>query len=140
MARDLTVPVRQFTVTALAEPGAVADIVGARVYGTAVPAPPLWPFVRMDLPVATPDTDGCGGQASSYALRVHAFAKGDDERAVGQLAAAIASVLDERTGIAVVEPEAFVRDTVWTGTEIFRDTAEVNGWHGVVSMTAFVSG
>lgn len=139
MARDLTVEVRQFTVTALAAAAGVASIAGSRVYGPSEPDNPEWPFVRTDLPDVVPESDGCGG-GTRYGFNVHAFAKGDDERPVGQLAAAIAAAVDELSGELDDSPPAWMRDMVWGGTRIFRDVDEVDGWHGVIKVTAFVSG
>lgn len=121
-------------------PTAVAALAEDRVYGPSVPDAPGWPFVRVDLPVVTPDSDGCGPNASRYTFNVHGFAKGDDERNAATLGAAISSVLDELSGIIVVDPEAAITDTVWTATQVFSDTAEANGWHAVVSVYCLVSG
>jgi hypothetical protein len=142
MARDLSVEVREFVVAAMGAPAlsATAAIADDRVYGPSAPDVPGWPFVRTDLPVATPDSDGCGRNASRYTFNVHGFAKGDDERNAAQLGAAIAADLDELAGIIVVAPEAAITDTVWTGTQVFRDTAEAKGWHAVVSVYCLVSG
>lgn len=139
-ARDLSVPVRQFTVARLATDLAVAALAGSRVYGPSEPDNPVWPFVRMDLPDVVPESDGCGG-GTRYGFNVHAFAKGDDERSVGQLAAAISAALDDTSAqITGVVPDAWVQDMLWRGTEIRRDIDEVNGWHAVVRMSVLVSG
>jgi hypothetical protein len=139
VARDLTVQVRQFVVEALASTIAVSAIVGDRVFGPAEPDNPEWPFVRMDLPDVVPDNDGCS-DGSRYGFNLHAFAKGPDERAVGQLAAALAAGVDELSGDMTVVPPAYVRDTFWNGTELRRDVDEVDGWHGVIRVSCFVSG
>jgi hypothetical protein len=141
MARDLSIPVREFIVSSLAEAGSLTQaIAGSRVYGPSVPKEPVWPWVRMDLPTVGPDrTAGCGDN-SRYAFNLHGFAKGDDERNAAQLGAALAADVDELAGIIVVDPAAAVTDTVWTGTQVFRDTAEPNGWHAVVSCYCRVSG
>lgn len=140
MARDLSVPVRQFVVEALASTIGVSAIVGDRVYGPAEPDNPTWPFVRMDLPDVVPESDGCGGNGTRYGFNLHGFAKGADERAVGQLAAALASAVDELSGDMGLTPDAYVRDTFWNGTELRRDVDEVDGWHGIVRVSCFVSG
>lgn len=140
MQRDLSVAVRSFVVTALADDTAVAALTAERVYGPSPPATPQWPFIRSDLPAVTPDPDGCGPNGQRYTFNVHGFAKGDDERTAGQLANAMVARLDELSGILVdVDPEAAITDTVWTGTQIFRDTPEPNGWHAVVSIYCRVS-
>lgn len=142
MARDLSVEVREFVVAALAADTAVAAFTGPRVYGPSVPESPDWPFIRADLPVVVPDPDGCGGDATRYTFNVHGFAKGDDERNAARLGAAMADLLDELAGLIVgaPDPEAAITDTVWTATQVFRDTPEVNGWHAVVSVYSRVSG
>lgn len=139
MARDLTIEVREFVVAALAADTAVAAIAGSQVYGPSVPSKPSWPFVRVELPVVTPEFEGCGGQSSRYTFNVHGFAKGDDERPCAQLAAALSERLDELSGILVVNPLATLNDTMWTATQVFRDTPEVDGWHAVVSVYCRVS-
>jgi hypothetical protein len=139
LARDLTVPVRQFVVEALSSTAAVSGIVGDRVFGPAEPDDPQWPFVRMDLPDVVPESTGCG-DSTRYGFNLHAFAKGPDERAVGQLAAVLAAAIDELWGNLDVDPPAEVRDTFWNGTELRRDVDEVDGWHGIVRVSCFVSG
>ena len=145
MARDLSIEAREFYVEALATAPAVMGIVktgddAARVYGPSEPDTPVWPFVRVDPPVVTPDSDGCGPNASRVTFRAHGFAKGDDERNAARLGAALSATLDELAGVIVADPEAAITDTVWTGTEVFRDTAEADGWHAVVSVYGRVSG
>jgi hypothetical protein len=105
-----------------------------------VPDTPQWPFVRTDLPVVTPDNDSGGTNAARYTFNIHGFAKGDDERNAARLGAAIAADMDELAGIIVADPEATISDTVWTGTQVFRDIAEANGWHAVVSVYCRASG
>lgn len=142
--RDHSVAVREFVVAAMAAtnpaPTPVRDIAEGRIYGPSVPDEPVWPFVRTDLPVVTPDPDGCGPNATRYTFNIHGFAKGDDERNAALLGAAIAELVDELAGVIVDDPEAAITDTVWTGTQVFRDTAEANGWHAVVSVYCRVSG
>ena len=142
MARDLSVQVRQFVVAALADHPAVAALAGDRVFGPAETDGPTWPFVRMDLPDVVPDSDGCG-DGTRYGFNLHGFAKGADERNVGKLAAALALAVDELSGelpVEVGDQPAYVRDTFWNGTELRRDVDEVDGWHGVVRVSCFVSG
>lgn len=139
MARDLTVAVREFVVAALAAAAPIIAIAGPRVYGPSVPANPGWPFIRVDLPVVNPEPDGCAN-ASRYTFNVHGFAKGLDERAAASLGAAVSAFLDELSGVIVVAPEAVITDTVWTATQVFRDTATTDGWHAVVSIYCRVSG
>jgi hypothetical protein len=142
VARDLAIAVREFVVEALATAPEVMAEAGnpARVYGPSVPAHPVWPFVRVDLPVITPDPDGCGPNGSRYTFNAHGFARGDDERNAARLGAAMSHVLDELAGIIVADPEASMSDTVWTATQTFRDTPEADGWHTVVSVYSRVSG
>jgi hypothetical protein len=121
-------------------PTATRAIAGDRIYGPSVPDAPEWPFVRTDLPVVTPDPDGCGPHASRYTFNIHGFARGDDERSAARLAAAILADVDELAGVIVANPEAAISDTVWTGTQVFRDIPEPNGWHAVVSVYCRVSG
>jgi hypothetical protein len=135
VARDLSVEVRQAVVTRLR----AAPLADGRAYGPAPRTNPVWPFIRLDLPTVTPVPGSCD-DGSRYEFNVHAFAKGDDERAASGLAAAIAASLDGFTVRLVDEPEAWLQDLVWTGTQVFRDTDEENGWHGVVRLRAEVSG
>lgn len=141
MARDLTISVREAVVEAMSSATVLTDDLGVedRVYGESPPDRPAWPFIRMDLPVVAPDFDGCG-DASLYSFRIHAFAKGEDSRAAATLQSAIVEVLDGLNGNIVVNPEAVLKDTLWTGSRVFRDTEEVNGWHGTADFECRVSG
>ena len=142
MARDLSVEVREAIVERLNTPGSatLAKLTEPRAYGPSLPKELVWPFTRTDLPVVTPDPDGCGPGGTRYTFRVHGFAKGNDERNGAQLGAAIAADLDEFAEVIVADPEAAITDTVWTGTQVFRDTDEADGWHAVVSLYCRVSG
>ena len=138
---DLSVEVRELVVAAMsatAPASAVQLICADRIYGPSAPPTPQWPFVRTDLPVVTPDPNGCGPNSTRCTFNVHGFAKGDDERAGAALGKAIMETLDELAGQVVASPEAVVTDTVWTGTQVFRDTAEANGWHAVVSFYCLI--
>ena len=140
MARDLSGEVRDFVVRALNGGNPVKSLLGdGRAYGPSAPADPPWPFIRVDLPVIVPERNGCG-DGSRYTFRVHGFAKGDDETNAAALGGGIASQLDELAGDMDVDPPATVTDTVWTGSQVFRDTASVDGWHSVVSVIVRVSG
>lgn len=139
MARDLAVEVRQAVVAALKGNTATAAIVSTNVFGPATPSPPPWPFIRVDLPIVTPDYDGCS-DASRYRFNVHAFAKGADERAAGRLSAAVSAALDGLSGQLVLTPAAWLQDVRWTGTQLLSDTDEANGWHGVIACDARVAG
>jgi hypothetical protein len=142
MARDLCVEVRQAVVTALNDAGSRTRAImqEARAYGPDEPDEKVWPFVRTDLPTIAPDFEqGCGDN-STVSFRVHGFAMGPDERNVGALAAAISADLDGLTAQLVVAPEATLADTLWTGTQLMRDTAQQNGWHAAVSIRCEVAG
>lgn len=140
MVRDLSVEVREFVVKAMADAAPVAALTGPRAYGPSVPESPDWPFILTDLPVVTREPDGCGENASRYTFNAHGYAKGDDERPAARLGAAMAAALDELSGVIVVAPEAAIIDTVWTSTQVFRDTTSVDGWHAVVRVYCLVSG
>lgn len=149
MARDLTEQVREFVVEAISTAAPAASVAASveppllatSNYGPAVPENPPWPFTHADLPVVAPDYEpgGCSDN-TRYTFRVHGFAKGVDERNAARLGAALASVLDELSGVLDAVPEAVITDTVWTGTQVFRDTASNDGWHAVVSVYCLVSG
>lgn len=140
MARDLGVPVRQAIVTRLNAAGSLTRaITEGRAYGPAEPPDPVWPFVRVDTPLITPDFDGCG-DASAYTFRVHGFAIGEDERSAGALGAAISADLDGLEGVLVEDPPAYLKDTVWTATQLLRDTAKEDGWHAAVTVNCTASG
>lgn len=141
MARDLAVPVRQAIVTRLNTDGTQTKaLTGGRAYGPAEPDNPAWPFVRVDLPVVTPAYEGCGGDDSRYSFTVHGFAAGPDERAAGALAAAISADLDGYEVELVPAPTAYLQDTVWTGTQLLRDTARTDGFHALVRIDVRVAG
>lgn len=140
MARDLSVDVRRAMVTALNAAGSrTSAFTEGRAYGPSEPKDPVWPFVRVDLPVVTPDFDGCS-DASSYAFRVHGFATGEDEGPASGLGNAIISDLDGLEVQLVDDPEAYLKDTQWTATTYLRDTTKEQGWHAAVLVTCTVSG
>jgi hypothetical protein len=140
MARDLSIDVRRAVVTRLNAVGSrTRALVQGRAYGPAEPDSPVWPFVRVDFPVTLPDFDGCS-DATRYTLRVHGFATGDDESNAGALGAAISADLDEFSVLLVADPEAYLKDIGWTGTQLMRDTAKPNGYHAAVSIDCRVAG
>lgn len=141
MARDLSAELRKRVVAHLNDPTSrTRTIMGAdRAYGAASPDAPEWPFVRMDLPVVVPVPDGCS-DAAEYSFRIHGFTKGPDERASGALGHAIVADLDGLDGALLVVPDAYLTDTLWTGTQHLRDTVEPDGWHAAVSVTCRVDG
>lgn len=140
MARDLSVDVRRFIVSALnADGSATKAITEGRAYGPSVPKDAAWPFVRVDLPIVVPDYDGCS-DASRYVFRVNGFTASDDEAQGSELNAAIASDLDGLSGDLGVDPEAHVKDAGWTGSQLLSDTDRADGWHGIVSMSILVAG
>jgi hypothetical protein len=139
--RDLTAQVRQAVVAWLNDAAAAtrALLVEERAYGPASPDKPVWPFVRVDLPVVVPMPGSCG-DGGEYTFRVHGFAKGPDERATSAIANAIVKDLDgfevDLPGVA----DAKLADTLWTGTQHLRDTVEADGWHAAVTITCRVDG
>lgn len=140
MARDLSIDVRRAIVTRLRAVGsATRELIEGRAYGPAEPDSPVWPFVRVDLPTVVPDYDGCS-DASLSAFRIHGFADGPDESVAGALAAAIVADLDEYEIDLDVTPPARLTDTLWTGTQLLRDTARVNGWHAAISIECRIAG
>jgi hypothetical protein len=139
VARLLIVEVRQIVVTTLKAAPAVAAIVDGRVYGADETRERLWPFARVDLPTAIPAFDGCG-DASEITFRTHGFAEGADERAVGALMNAQMIALDGLRVQIADDPVALLKDLVWTGTQVLKDTGAANGWHGFSNWRAEVSG
>lgn len=140
MARDLSVEARRAIVTALNANGSrTRALVDGRAYGPAEPTDPMWPFVRVDLPLVFPDFDGCS-DATRNTFRVHGFSTGDDESSASALGAAIAADLDGLEQALTVVPEAYLQDTVWTGTQLLRDTVKAKGWHAAVTIDCRVAG
>jgi hypothetical protein len=139
MARDVSVEVRRAIVSRLNDPASRTYAIAAgRAYGPAEPSDPQWPFVRVDLPIIVPDYDGCS-DASLCTFRVHGFAVDNDERAAAALGGAIAADLDGMELQLVADPEAYLQDSRWTGTQLLRDTAKEKGWHAAVTMDCKVA-
>ncbi|PZR88356.1 MAG: DUF3168 domain-containing protein [Stutzerimonas stutzeri] len=136
MPIDHSIPLREAVVSALRAAPAVSAIVSARVYGEKPPSTPTWPFVRYGLPIVSQyeATELDGGE---HNVTIHAFTKGGSSNAVGALSAAIASALtDEALDLGAIE----LIDCQWLGSQIIRDTAEAEAWHGIIRFRVITAG
>lgn len=138
MARDLSLSVRKAILAALEDAPAVTAIVPPdRLYAVEPPANPLWPFLRTGFAAPVPFR-ASGIDGTRLALSLHGFARGPQEDAVSELAAAIAAALDGRVLPLDGDPDARVH-LAWTGSRIGRDGDEAGAYHVVIGIEAVVA-
>lgn len=127
MTSDHSLDIRRAIVTELKADAAIASQVGTRVYGDEVPAKIEWPFIRVGQIIAGPYDATClEGTEATFA--VNTFAIGDT--ATMTLNGFIEDHLD---GAAPsIGAGAHTVSLDWTNTQIVRDTAEADKFHGIV--------
>lgn len=131
MGKLASLPVRRAVLNRLKAPdSATYDIVGVRSYGPRPPAEPQFPFNRYGLPSSSPFR-ATGIDGSQVRFAVSSFAKGTDDGAVADQAAAVVADLEG----AVLQLEApfpaKLADITWVGTEAFPDGATPDAWHAL---------
>jgi len=136
MSNDHILALRKALVTAANASLAVAAVVAGRVYGPSVAADPIWPFIRFEPPILTPE-EASGWEGGSYQFAGHVFAKGADETQCAKGAAALALTFDQQT--LSLAGGATVIELFHTQTQIIRDSDEADGWHAIVSFQALVA-
>lgn len=130
--RDLSGPLRDAVVAALAVDPSVAALVDNRIYDT-VPASPIYPYLRCVITTAAPweATDALQGATST--VQVDAVSKDGGRQTVELLAAAVVLALDE-------EDPALTGGTLlslqWRQTRYVDDPADPTIAHGVVELEA----
>lgn len=136
--RDSSLYVRKAVVAAQKAHAGVSAIVGDRAYGPKPPALPTWPFTRYGVSIAQPRrATGLKGNIIDFV--VHAFAKGEDETTVMELADQVVLCLDGRTMPLGTSYPAKLQDISWVSTVPIQDSEEATGWHAAVRFEARVS-
>ena len=138
MAKDSRLYVRRAVVGHLKDDAGYNELAGNRFYGPNPPPMPTWPFGRYGTATVVPLRATClDGARISFTL--HAFAKGEDESAVDELAAAIVASLDGVSLPLEAPYPARLSNVRWTATTTIRDSDEATGWHAIISMEATVT-
>lgn len=135
MAHDASLAVRIAIVSYLKARPSLAGL-GGRVL--VVPDPnQIWPFVRYGAVTSVPFR-GQGFDGSSLAGTIHAFARGETDDDCSALSALLSSELDGVTLPLIAPYPARLSDIRWTQTQVLRDIAERDGWHGIVQFVGTV--
>lgn len=130
--------VRKAVVSHVKDDAGVTEIIGERFYGPNPPPQPEWPFGRYGAAVVTPLRATCLDGAR-IAMTVHAFAKGEDESEVCELAAALVAALDGVSLPLDLPYPARLYSVRWTSTQTIRDSEEATGWHAIINLEGRVS-
>lgn len=126
-ALNPALPLREAIVTILkADAPLVALVTAAKVFGEHPGAMPERPFVRYGEDDTTPLRVACW-EGATVAFPVHAFSAQKYTDQVKDMNAAIVTALDGQ----VIELDGGVKATiVWQGSQLMRDGADPNAWHG----------
>lgn len=134
MPADHSLALRRAVVAHLAADAGIGSIVGARVYGEAVPDPVVWPFVRVGLMLPVPFEATClDGMEATFA--VSGFAKGPDAQNAYGLGALIQLALDG-ADLALSLDAAHAVSIDWTTSQTVRDTGEADAYQAIVQFNA----
>lgn len=132
--KDHSLDLRRALVTRLKADALIASQVGARVYGPDSPATPDWPFVRVGSIISGPYEASClGGMDATFAVNGFAIT----EQSTLVLNEFIRSALDAQA--FDVGDSAHIVSLDWTDSQIVRDTAEADKWHGIVQFQTVTS-
>lgn len=141
-ASDYSLQVRRAVLIALKSDVAFAGLTGGRVYPESPPATPTFPFARWGFAVSTPDAWSCtSGAVMSCQLSVFSKSAGTDECA--RLIRNAVRVLDLKPLTLQVDQDTGIGATAFdvrvTQTQIIRDTAEAECYHGIISLEVVVA-
>jgi hypothetical protein len=138
-ARDHALELRGAVVKTLRDdPGLLAHGVDRRVHAE---QPPEFqtPWVRLGRPRSVP-FEATGWAGSEVNLEIHAFDTASDR--AHRLGSLIVVALDGRT-LALDpepgEPEPYLMELYWEGTEVLEDTAAKGDYHAVIRFAATVA-
>lgn len=138
MANDFSLEARQYLVATMRADAALVALLGGAgsIYGPLVPAKPSWPFVRVGMPISTPDRATClDGTIEQFAI--HSFAKGGSEDQCLAIRKRIIELMDGITDkLGGVNPICIT----YNGAQLMRDTAEAEAWHGIANFRVDVGG
>lgn len=135
MANDASYPLVSAIVSLLEANDTLFGVVGNEVYAD-LPTEPVWPFVRVGVPISIPFLS-TGNDGANIDFDVSAFCRSQDREAAANLSALIARILDN-TVLVLDTPYAAKAHIRWTRGTIVRDTTEQDAWHGVSSFNAVV--
>lgn len=126
-AQNPALSLRQKVVVALKNDAAlIAKVPVARIYGEYPGATPARPFVRYGEDDANPRRVSCW-EGAEIAFPVHSFSAQPFTDEVRQIDAAIVAALDGK----VLDLGDGLKATItWAGTQLLRDGADANAWHG----------
>ena len=131
MPIDHSEEIKTAIIAALKADGAVAEIVGQRVYDRP-PAEPPWPFIRYGAPILGP-YEASGWDGSDHDITIHTFAEGPDTKSVNALNKAVVAALDGFSNTDIADGPTAI-DVQWVSTQVIRDGIEDH--HGILRFTA----
>jgi hypothetical protein len=129
---DHSLAIRKAVISHLLASTGVTDKVSDRVYGIRVPDKTEWDFVRYGVPDIRPfEASEWGG--TDARITVHAHARGPDEAACANLAAAVVEALSSDTlpladGLGLVSLD-------WEGTQTIPDGDAGTDFHAIIEFS-----
>lgn len=141
-ASDYSLQVRRAVLIKLKSDVVFSGLVGGRVYSESPPAKPTFPFARWGFAVSTPEGWSCtSGASMSCQLSVFSKSSGTDECA--RLIRNAVRVLDLKPLVLEADQDSGIAATAFdvqvTQTQIIRDTAEAECYHGIISLSITVA-
>lgn len=134
---DLTHAMRGKIMAALKADTALAAIVGSRIYPQAVPATPVYPFVKLGAAITTPlFIDGNDG--TQYSAAVHCFTKkgADPEVEAMTINSEIVRILNAMEVAAI--GASLTMDVTPRQAQVMQD-GDADAFHGFVTFDASAS-
>lgn len=123
-----------------ADAALVAIVTVARIYPQTVPATPVFPFVKLGAPIATPQfIDGNDG--TQYSAAVHCFTKKatgvpDPEVQAMQVNAEVVRIMEAMEGISI--GDGLTLDVFPRQVQVMQDE-DADAYHGFVTFDAIAS-
>lgn len=143
MAVDHALQLRRGILPMLKADPVIAAMTSGRVFSEAPPSLPAFPFIRYGGSDGTPTEWSCA-EGSENVVTVHVFSRANGTDEVTRLRRAVVRALDGKTRQLEVDTDtgdsATAIDMTVTGLPaIFRDSDDIQAWHGVVTLAVTVA-
>lgn len=131
MATDLTLPLKTAIIGRMRAHAPLTALVPAsRIYAMAVPAKPIWPFIRYGSPISSGFDATCWPGIDTR-VTIHAFADTTTSYAGEDRALDIAAQIVE--ALKTLSPNTVgIVENLWLQTNLFMEDQEAGRWHSVV--------